>query len=638
MRPHSALRARRVALAASGAVLVALCLFSQASETMAGFTARVTNSANRAGTAPYFTCAGAYTADAANALFAYRLDDSGTSTAPYPGSALYEAESATLSGGAIAVNDHTGYSGTGFVAGYTDANRGARTVFTVSAPVTDTHAIAVRYANAGGTAKTLTLQVDSTAAQQISLPPMVSWDDWSTVYVSAPLTAGSHTVALTFGPNDTGNVNLDYLQVSPRSAVAVRDTFSGTAGTTLQSRSADVGGSWVRRDISGLGDDDAVFTPSGRIRKSNASTYAALYTSSTAPTSADYTVSADIATVSSVPEDRVGVVGRMDPANPNGTFYMARYEQAGAAYVLFRVVNDSWTYLGEWGAPVTANSTHRLSLDMNGTTIRMLVDGTQRLSVTDGGITAAGLAGVAMGFAYTTFPTSTTITDTAGMHLDNFETTYRSVTTGATATDFSPRKSNGTYQGARATGAPPTRAGCPRDGGAAYVLDGSTSYVTNPSVWTGTSVFTAEVWFRTTVAGGRLIGFGDRATGPSIVFDRMIYMTDDGRLVFGVHPDTMHTITSRAGVNYADGAWHHAAATLSPAGMVLYVDGAVVARDTATTTAQGITGYWRIGYDSVFGWPSAPSNPSFTGSMRFAAVYTVALSGEQIARHYTAGR
>jgi hypothetical protein len=47
---------------------------------------------------------------------------------------IYEAEAATLTGGAVTAADHTGYTGTGFVGGYTDNNKGNASIqFSVSA-------------------------------------------------------------------------------------------------------------------------------------------------------------------------------------------------------------------------------------------------------------------------------------------------------------------------------------------------------------------------------------------------------------------------------------------------------------------------------------------------------------------------
>lgn len=48
---------------------------------------------------------------------------------------------------------------------------------------------------------------------------------------------------------------------------------------------------------------------------------------------------------------------------------------------------------------------------------------------------------------------------------------------------------------------------------------------------------------------------------------------------------------------------------------------------------------WRIGYDNIANWgPDTPTNFFFTGTMRFAAVYTVALTDSQVAAHAAAGR
>jgi ABC-type amino acid transport substrate-binding protein len=49
-------------------------------------------------------------------------------------STVYEAESAALSGGAVVGTEHTGYTGTGFVEGYTDATRARRTRRSRSVP------------------------------------------------------------------------------------------------------------------------------------------------------------------------------------------------------------------------------------------------------------------------------------------------------------------------------------------------------------------------------------------------------------------------------------------------------------------------------------------------------------------------
>ncbi|MBN9239905.1 MAG: signal peptidase I [Micrococcales bacterium 70-64] len=203
------------------------------------------------------------------------------------------------------------------------------------------------------------------------------------------------------------------------------------------------------------------------------------------------------------------------------------------------------------------------------------------------------------------------------------------------ATDQSGH-ANGTYRGAFATSTT-TPLACPRDAGGAYVLNGSSSYVTSPTQLANPTTFSAEVWFKTTVASGKLIGFGNSNNGTSSQFDRHIYLSTTGQLVFGVYNGGTNVITSP--LAYTNGAWHHVVATMSPsAGMSLYVDGALVASSATFTVPENTTGYWRVGYDSLSGWPSTGTNYYFTGQMRWAAAYSIALTPAQVAAHYNAGR
>jgi PKD repeat protein len=146
--------------------------------------------------------------------------------------------------------------------------------------------------------------------------------------------------------------------------------------------------------------------------------------------------------------------------------------------------------------------------------------------------------------------------------------------------------------------------------------------------------FSIETWFRTsTTTGGQLIGWGTAQTGGSTATDRKLYLDNTGRLIFGVNPGGRRTINSTA--TYRDGTWHHAAATLGPNGMALYVDGSQVAANAAVTSAQYLTGgYWRLGGDTLSGWPSAPSSSYFSGSLDETATYRTVLTPAQVAAHY----
>ncbi|WP_410574369.1 carbohydrate-binding protein [Amycolatopsis sp. cmx-4-61] len=156
-----------------------------------------------------------------------------------------EAENATLSGGAAVETDHPGYSGTGFVGGYTDSHRGtARTTFAVTAASAGSYTFALGYANGTGSARTLTLAVDSGAAQQVPLPPTANWDSWGSASVTVTLGSGSHNVSYTFGSADSGNVNLDRLDVTP--------SATGQAGPLYEAENATLsGGAVVAADHAG---------------------------------------------------------------------------------------------------------------------------------------------------------------------------------------------------------------------------------------------------------------------------------------------------------------------------------------------------------------------------------------------------
>lgn len=182
---------------------------------------------------------------------------------------------------------------------------------------------------------------------------------------------------------------------------------------------------------------------------------------------------------------------------------------------------------------------------------------------------------------------------------------------------------------------------CPRDGAKAVTLNGLTGYISGATTPTNPQVFTLEIWFRTTVGGGKLIGLGSSAAGLSTRYDRHLFLSNTGTLTFGVYPGAVKTITSPS--TYLDGGWHDAVATLAPAtdpnpGMRLYVDGALVASDPTTTSAETDSGYWRIGFDNLAGWgPNQPTNFYFTGSLAFASTYTYAFSPAQVSAHYRAG-
>lgn len=207
-------------------------------------------------------------------------------------------------------------------------------------------------------------------------------------------------------------------------------------------------------------------------------------------------------------------------------------------------------------------------------------------------------------------------------------------TTGTPAADSSGNGRAGSYRPTRSSD---TTAPC--DAGGAATFDGTAQLVSPTAATTavGSNTFTVESWFKTSTArGGKIVGYGNAQTGLSSSYDKHIYMTNTGTLIFGVYPSAAKTITSPGSSN--NGSWHYVAATLSTAGMKLYVDGVEVAADPATTTAEGYAGLWRVGGDNLTGWPSLPTSQCFAGSIDNVAIYNSALTATTIGAHYAARR
>lgn len=168
-------------------------------------------------------------------------------------------------------------------------------------------------------------------------------------------------------------------------------------------------------------------------------------------------------------------------------------------------------------------------------------------------------------------------------------------------------------------------------------LDGTGAQVATMPLVSSPKAFTLEVWFRTTRAQGKLLGFGVAQTVGSWKGDRHLYIGPDGRLVFGVQAGAPEVVTSPDAVT--DGEWHHVAATMSTtSGMELYLDGELVGSNPNTASTD-YPGYWRIGFDDVTaGWPNAPTSPWFGGDLDDVGVHLRALSAEEVAEHAAAGR
>ncbi|WP_084468398.1 family 16 glycoside hydrolase [Promicromonospora sukumoe] len=125
-----------------------------------------------------------------------------------------EAEEATLRGSANVANEHNGYSGSGFAAGFTDV--GASATFTTTVKRAGTQPVSLRYSNGPnpfeGT-KTVSVLVNGQEVEPWALESTGDWKTWATATRDLRLQKGVNTITLRYDEDDDGNVNLDLLKV-----------------------------------------------------------------------------------------------------------------------------------------------------------------------------------------------------------------------------------------------------------------------------------------------------------------------------------------------------------------------------------------------------------------------------------------
>ena len=192
-------------------------------------------------------------------LLAALLATTYLSPAPAWAADALEAENAVLSGGAVVQTEHPGYTGSGFVGGYTDGNKGnASTSFSVSSPKAGSGTVTLRYANGTGVAMTLSLYAGGSKVRQISLPATANWDTWGTAAEAVPVVAGANTIAYKFDTTDSGNVNLDNITVAtptdppPSGGAALEGSFL-SGGTTVGTSTAGYAGTGYVTGFTSVG-------------------------------------------------------------------------------------------------------------------------------------------------------------------------------------------------------------------------------------------------------------------------------------------------------------------------------------------------------------------------------------------------
>lgn len=166
--------------------------------------------------------------------------------------------------------------------------------------------------------------------------------------------------------------------------------------------------------------------------------------------------------------------------------------------------------------------------------------------------------------------------------------------------------------------------------GSGLHLNGTDAWLSLEDTVATPTGFTLSFWFRTTTReGGKIAGFvmpdlnGKVEGRPgNFNFDKVIWMTDDGRLRAGftmASADTGVVGTWQpfnTGKAYNDGQWHHVTYSLSDEAFYLYVDGRKMVGYTGPikplTTHRG---YWRLGYLGEGKWDPVWTSEHFRGSL-----------------------
>ncbi|MFD3761103.1 carbohydrate-binding protein [Streptomyces sp. NPDC058622] len=181
------------------------------------------------------------TADSGNVNLDSLIPTTPTTPPTDPPAALtHQAETAFASGGPAVAAAATGFSGAGYLSGFTTT--GARAVFSVSAPAAGTRQVAVRYRTPGAAAASVTVTANGSPVRRLTLP--ATSGAWASVTTDVPLRAQLNTLTLRTETGDSGDFQLDGVDVPGSTANAARGAtlpytaYEAEAGSTNASVTA----------------------------------------------------------------------------------------------------------------------------------------------------------------------------------------------------------------------------------------------------------------------------------------------------------------------------------------------------------------------------------------------------------------
>ena len=201
--------------------------------------------------------------------------------------------------------------------------------------------------------------------------------------------------------------------------------------------------------------------------------------------------------------------------------------------------------------------------------------------------------------------------------------------TQARVPDASPRGNDGLLRDRAAPTSGPVGNGS-RAAPHALAFNGQDDLLRTSTRLRAPDAFSVSLWFRTSYSGAKLAGFETTQDGVSGDHDRLVYLTEDGRVAFGVWTPA-GAATLRSAPGHVDGAWHHVVATKDVVqGTRLFVDGAL-ADEGDTRASHPLAGYWRFGGGRVLPWPDAPRHTTLEGLLGEVRVYERPLAAAEVA-------
>ncbi|MDQ3155451.1 MAG: LamG domain-containing protein [Actinomycetota bacterium] len=395
------------------------------------------------------------------------------------------------------------------------------------------------------------------------------------------------------------------------------DSFTGSSTTALTSHTGEVGATWTHQ----LGTTTEILSSENRARRSGAG-YTIDYTTAT-PASANYSVEADLYYKGGTLNTGKGVIGRLNTAN--STYYMARWE-TDKTWNIVKGTGSTPAWLATSAlnsATLVAGETYRVKLDMNGTTIKLFVNGVQVLSAVDSSLAAAGKAGIMDGQAG-----SAAGSDTTGLHIDNFQVTPAAYPRAAD----NKGRNIGDYKNGVTQGVAGAMSG---DTNTAGQFDGVNDYVNmtgTTGIPVGAATRSVEMWFKTSSASRQtLFAYGAGATNQE--FGLWIDAGGTSMTSWGYGGGNDKQFPLPYAVN--DGNWHNVVETYNGTTLVIYIDGVALTSQAATrATVMDPTGFV-IG--AVIRSSDGNFGGFFNGSIDEVSFYTSVLSQATVTNHYQLG-